>query len=470
MTPYNRDVDTILKEALQSNELPPPVLIHQVKAAAEDAKRNKQKRGGSRLLKQLAVAALCLIVGLSATALATNFFGLWDLALPDPELSFFVEHPDGTVEEQPVQLISLQGFAGSPEHAAGVAWQTFLNAYDLEATLAATGNSWGDVPEQYWMYGAYSLEMVEKIHEIAERYELSLLGAMLDIRTQEEFQKSIASGPLFADDSVGFMGYLFESGTFRLDGYFEKIGFQLGSSRKGVFDNVFLNVGDIANFEEWNYENVHGTTLLLMQRDYQSLIFLETETAFITVNILAGTEGNRLYTGAAPFTRDEMEQFADLIHFEHLREGPPDPELMAMFEEQRRGAEEAIVFLVGEWKHVRSEDSDGNLLPMPEEEDWLKIKENRSIFFLRGEGAWAAYTVNSTYLRPGGWVIRGELSLISRYSFQVNIWSMITACPEDSLLWQDTWETQLQYDPVNGLLRHTDGAGNHHFYARVPCV
>ena len=445
------DIDLLLKEALQSKELPPPALIHQVKSVANLEAPRKQRRCGSRLLRNLAIAAFCLVIGVSAIAFPANFFGLRDLILPDTETdTIIIERPDGALEELSVQLISLQGFAGSPEHAAAVAWQNFLDTYDIEATLGATDNSWGEVPEQYWVYGAYSLEMVDKIHEIMERYGLALFGERLDIRTPEELQASIAYGPLFSDDSIWFAGYQFTCGTFQFDGQFGEIGFQVRSSRKGVFDNVFLNIGNIADYTEWNYENVHGTQLLLMQSDHKSLILLETEMTFIIVNIMTGTI--------------ELEQFADLIDFGQLRNEVPD--LREAFEAERNERSEAVSAFTGRWTHVRSALDDGIELSMSETENGLEISEDRKILIWHGEGALEFHTGDSTDFAPGGWIITGELIPNGRYAFEINTSSMISHYTVN-LKTEMWWEMQLQYDPVSGLLRHTDGEGIHHFYTRA---
>jgi len=287
------------------NETPPLALIHQAKNAASNGRQGAQRQGSSRLRKGLVAAAACVfIVAGSITAFATNLFGLRDLVLPGGE--------------QSDQMISLQGFMGSAEHNAAAEWKSFLDAYDVEAALEAAGNDWGDVPEAYRMYGAYDLEMTGKIDEIAGKYGLSLFGEFF-ARTQEELQASIADGPLFTDASIWFEGYQFESGTFQFDAGYGDLMFQFRSSRKGVFDNVFLPVGDAAEYAEWNYENAHGTPLLLMQSGHKSLILLETDAAFIVVNVLAGNDGLGWGGTAFPFDSGKLERLADLIEFAQLK-------------------------------------------------------------------------------------------------------------------------------------------------------
>ena len=284
------EFDAILKDTLQSNEIPPPGLVYQAKYAAREQRRN-------HFVRTLTVAATCIfLIGGSITAFATNFLGLRDLILPGSKPA--------------TQLISLQGFTGSPEYAAAAEWQSFLNTYDAQAAAAAAGGDWGDVPEEYRDYRAFDMTMVEKIREIAGKYGLALFGKRTDL-AQEALQARIAGGPLFTDDSISFGGYLFESGTFQFDAEQGDLIFQFRSSRKGVFDNVFLNAGDIAGYAEWNYTNAQGTPLLLLQSRDKSLILLETGTAFLAVNVLAGTD--------SLFARGELEHLADLIDFGQLK-------------------------------------------------------------------------------------------------------------------------------------------------------
>ncbi|MDR2569862.1 MAG: hypothetical protein LBD23_06140, partial [Oscillospiraceae bacterium] len=119
---------------------------------------------------KLAVAAVltCLIVGLSITAVATNFFGMRDMALPGPDTSYTFESTDGTIYEQPQQFITFTGFSDSPERAASIEWQEFLTTYDIEAALEIYGDLWTR-PQEYIHYGAYSPEMVQKIYEITQK-------------------------------------------------------------------------------------------------------------------------------------------------------------------------------------------------------------------------------------------------------------------------------------------------------------
>ncbi|MCL2828841.1 MAG: hypothetical protein FWD99_08930 [Oscillospiraceae bacterium] len=452
-------IDRLLKQALQANEAPSPDLIERVKFAANGGTRRKSVRGRKPLFRNLLIAALCLLFVVSATAFGTNFFGfgLQDMALPSPEPIVF-EYPDGTVEEFSMTLISLQ-HPDTPEHAAAVAWQTFLNAYDIDAT----GGNWSDVSPEYRIYGAYSLEMVEKIREITAYYELSLLGEMLDIRTEEEFHASIAYGPFLNDAIDWFTGYQFESGTFQGDGQFGNIGFQLRFARRGVFDYVFLNVGDIADFTEWTFQNTFGMPMLLLQSTHASLIILETEAASIRVNILAGTAGDRWNPDAPPFGPSDLEHFANLIDFGQLRSEVPD--LSAVFAAERAEMNEAASGFVGTWTRVRTELDDGTALPMSEESG-VEISADRQIIFWYSRDFLEFDTTTAAAdSAPVGWMITGEVVPISQHEFTIGI-SYMTFHYELDFQTVRPWELPFQYDPTSGLLRYTDWDGVQHVFTR----
>jgi len=87
-------------------------------------------------------------------------------------------------------------------------------------------------------------------------------------------------------------------------------GFEFRYCAKGVFDYVPLNIGNIEDYTQWQYETDCGVTVSLSQSAHKSIIILETEAAFITVNILEGNES---------FTASELEVFADTLDFSLLK-------------------------------------------------------------------------------------------------------------------------------------------------------
>ena len=297
---------------------------------------------------------------------------------PGTEEQYKVMNPDGTLGNftVPTGNLLLSGFAGRPEFDAvmewlnrdsvayvdidgvsvGVRWdweaEGFVNSEtgefvtkgimvvdsqktldsltpeELEDYIVILRSDLDEIPEVYRWYGVLSWGDVEKINEIVDRHGLVLYGEHFDYysnnRSWDEFQASVANGQFVDNSGANFTlypGYRWESGTFKFDAKYDGIEFSLRSSRKGTFDTVMITNIDINSFtDEWAYENVHGTNLLLVQSSNQSFIIADTETAFIVVSLGAETAtGTDLNRATLHITRSELENFADMIDFRQLK-------------------------------------------------------------------------------------------------------------------------------------------------------
>lgn len=150
------------------------------KEFAQKEKKRRMKKQGAKLGFRLAAgaAAGCLLIG--TAAYAVYYFGLkdmgtgrekvHDLSVPVEELGDIAQED---IPKKEVDMISLAGVAGSPEHKADAEWQEFLKGYDQdESILAAVGNEPTGFEEEYGEYLCYSQEMADKIDEICKKYGL----------------------------------------------------------------------------------------------------------------------------------------------------------------------------------------------------------------------------------------------------------------------------------------------------------
>lgn len=263
----------------------------------------RRKRRSPRTFGLLAAAVL-LVAALSATAVAEDWFGLRQAALP---------RGDGSGVEDGVELLSLQGWFGSPEYQAAVDWQDFLSHYDDGGALEAIGNGETGLPERYLPYSVWTREMADALDGIAEKYGLSLHE---DSTVYDDTADFLAVTGVFMDESLIYPGYTYPDGTFQCDGDWTAAdgaarGFQLRRTVKGVFDEVFLNIGDAGAYRQWVYETADGVSLLLAERldGGHALILADRPESFVAVNIL-GTE--------QPLSREDLEAFAESIAFSLL--------------------------------------------------------------------------------------------------------------------------------------------------------
>ena len=492
-------VNNILKQALTSDEMPSASLIRQVKQESKHTQtRRKKKDHGSVSFRHFVSAAAVLLVIIGSTVLSGNLFGARDALFsspndPSPSLT---AHAPTNERIAPVSfslhdlllpnyhdemdVLSLQGPVGRPEHSALARWKYFESHYDQDqALLIAADEDYKayhhhgtsderdplfDVPSEYSSLGIYTMEMVEEIRTILDEYNLTLLGNMLPLHTAEELSRNISYGPIFTDDSVFFNGWQFESGTFHIEGtYNRSFMFSLRASRKGVFDTTYLTQHDITAFEEWHFENIHGTHLLLAQSPDISLIIAETETTFFFVHIGAGSSANAWLPDQPHFTAEDLEAFANLIDFRQIRSEIPD--FQEEFETERNERIASISSLVGEWSHLHT-ISNENLLTSYANRG-IEIRADRSMQYWYGvpESGFTEENLASGGVPFGSFFINGELNHHSGNEFEIEIIGMMAynGAPDIDVILP---YMSLHYNPATGLLRHTDWEGNRHFFER----
>jgi len=370
----NYDVDKLLRRALSSTEEVDPSLIQKVKYELIKEESVLQK---TKIIKssfsRIAIAVICLIVMLPTGVIAANLLGLKGTVLPN-EIDY--------ADESRSDTISLQGYVDSNEYKALTEWLEYTKSYDQDhSILDKIGNSDTGLDMMYVYYGAYTQEMVDKIDEIVEKYDLSLHGNMTTFDTTEAFMESVAYGDFIGETNTIYPGYMYEDGTFRFEGdidnnetfegtvveydstsgnledYYKSgdfsdgevvifipaggsnedavvadissgeltfvpydgdfdirgyspTGFQFSYCKNGSFDYVSLNIGNIDDYTEWSYETAGGITVNLAQSTSKSLIIVELDNAFVTVNVLEGSDG---------FSVSELEAFADSIDFTLLK-------------------------------------------------------------------------------------------------------------------------------------------------------
>lgn len=234
-----------------------------------------------------------------------------DIVVVGEEAETSAEEPSKSYDPLPgdTDMISLQGFAGSPEYQAAQAWAEFCHNYDRDgAVLAQTDDDPTPWMEYYANgYMAYSQEMADRINEIAAEFGLSLHSG--GIHSVDSMADMYARFGKFSS-TTNWNGYYFDDGTFQCDCSADGIDYQIRRCMKGVLDTVSLNIADAGQYEQWEYTTACGETVLLALGPVKALILAESEQSFTVVNVMAGTE--------ADFAADALEALADDIDFSLL--------------------------------------------------------------------------------------------------------------------------------------------------------
>lgn len=299
----------------------------------ESAGRKGKKRKNNRVLYWAAAAAIVMIVPI--TVGAVHLLGLWDLGIGKQKVEVPVKTelgedlltPEGTVklEEQEVDMISLQGVTGSPEYMACMEWQKFLEEYDTDdQVLAKVGNAPTGFEEEYGEYLCYSQEMADKIDEICEKYQLIKLNGFAEFGDYEDFCSKTGSGDICGTSENVFIayegGYYYADGTFLFEGTAAITGeggcmtsFQFCRNMKGTFNGAALNVGNMEEYKQWEYETKRGEKVLLANSSHKALIIVEKEKSFSVVNMLGNILGDSF-----DVSDEALEKLADGFDFSAL--------------------------------------------------------------------------------------------------------------------------------------------------------
>ena len=242
---------------------------------------------------------------------------------------------------KPTQLLSIQGV-----HMDALAeWVEFTNSYDQDGTIMAEaerasheggpGNPW-DFPDNYHLtYGCYSQEMIDKLDEIVEKYDLKLLSAYT---TCQRYEMSV----MF--EALGFDGMMLDSpkakveyadGDFHLEGSFwlelfltmegehwkcdDEIVTVLYSV-KDYFDPRTSGVVDFNNYTQWDYTREDGRQVLLALSEGAARIYADTPEAMMIVSLSGNTWIDGQQVNMTPEALEEIAELIDLSIHPHAAE------------------------------------------------------------------------------------------------------------------------------------------------------
>ena len=225
------------------------------------------------------------------------------------------------------QVLSLQGYEGSPAYNALQEWLTYATEYTIQNPELRFSDEF-QRPEAYTEYPCYSQDMVDKVDELCNKYGLHLLGKSLFITDAAGMEENGLSGVLSEEAMPRcFYGHLYQDGSFIASGelefsgdYEKTVQFQMHNIKKDAFYTVHLGLNNISDYVQWNYTTQDGYNALLALNDKTGLIFVENEGRFISVIIGEVPDSNMVFTGL-PNEKKFLEMVCDCFLFSDLENG-----------------------------------------------------------------------------------------------------------------------------------------------------
>ena len=204
--------------------------------------------------------------------------------------------------EKSLDIITPYGRSGDAIQQALKEWYEFQESYDPDYLLATNEPDIPGIPNQYeYTYSCYTQEMVDKVNEIAAKYDLKLLEEWIPFQRYQSdiFLEETGIQSLLLPDSgaqiTGMAGMLYPPYNFSMEFNLvtENAGTLMtsyGYARKDYFPRAFPGGMDIDAYEQWDHTTPGGTKLLLaLNSKGQGEIIAEQENAMIMISI----DGNR---------------------------------------------------------------------------------------------------------------------------------------------------------------------------------
>ena len=277
-----------------------------LEAHEEPSRQRKRPSRSKFLLIAAMIALMLLLVGCVA----------YVLSLRDLKIGDFTPTQGQSAAPSKNELISLQGFAGSPGYQAHREWMEFRQSYDPDGNLLNLSPFDDYVePEEYRVYTCYTREMVEKVDELCQKYGLNRITKVYVTAPEEEVYEAVGIPGVLnpnAPAEVQTYGIYYTSdGSFHLEGDATLTGegysidFQYSCVRKDSFCDYSLNVGNIDGYEQWRI-SLDGRKVLLALNWEKGLILADLDDCFISINILLGDQ---------QMSKEALEAFARLFDF-----------------------------------------------------------------------------------------------------------------------------------------------------------
>lgn len=232
--------------------------------------------------------------------------------------------------EKSMDIITPYGRSGDAIQQALKEWYEFQESYDPDYALATNEPDIPDIPNQYeYTYSCYTQEMVDKVDEIAAKYDLKLLEEWIPFQRYQSdiFLEETGIQSLLLPDSgaqiTGMAGMLYPPYNFSMEFNLvtENAGTLMtsyGYARKDYFPRAFPGGMDIDAYEQWDHTTPGGTKLLLaLNSKGQGEVIAEQENAMIMISI----DGNRATSHTAypdaseVMTKAELESIADQFDY-----------------------------------------------------------------------------------------------------------------------------------------------------------
>lgn len=272
------------------------------------------------LSKAFLIAAVIVLTLLLVGCTVIYVFGLRDMIITQEELSPPTASGEASHPVQIRNVISLQGYVGTPGYLANQEWNDFQESYQAPENEPEIPM---DQRLDYLSYGCFFQAEIDKVDEICKKYGLNPLGiAWIEEDMETTFDALGIDGLLLPDAPASAhyaQGYYYGDGTFDISFDLTLIGsdapwkdpldVRMRYVKKTSFDGVALSIGPLERYTEWTYTTAQGVTVQMALSEENALMIVDRSDAFLTVWL------GDISDGASTLTQEGMEAIAEVLDF-----------------------------------------------------------------------------------------------------------------------------------------------------------
>ncbi len=263
----------------------PELLVQVEKMSAEPWRPQKRKTIRRTFLIAALIATMLMLVGCGiAYALRLRSLKIGEYRVPSQTID---QAAAETAPALALDVLSLQGIQNTPHYLAGQEWLTFSQNYTFQ------GGEYWESPPEYWAYSVRNQEMLDKLNEICNKYDLKIIGkSWHEHQDCSHFLKLAGVESLLLPDSQAEIsapqGRFFPGGSFTIYG-----SLTMGEARfdltyhcvkKDVFYDVF-GYADSDRITQRNYTTKQGVPVLLLEGEQSRMILADREDCFISLTL-----------------------------------------------------------------------------------------------------------------------------------------------------------------------------------------
>lgn len=319
-------------EPVRPNEDARNRMLRNILLSSEISPAGKDEQTMQKKMKPIVIAAI-IVAMVMLMGCTLILFRMQDMKIGEYITRGEILDSEGKVlvkKENIKDVYSLHGIMNSPTFLAHQEWFAFYEDYSQNHVITEEEDDFVE-PEEYEAYEAYNQELMDKIDEIAGKYNLNLLGAVAPFQQWENevFYEATGIDSVLMPDSTATIekesGYFYEAGNFKMEFLMKmpeagsKWSYEMMNtiyySKQDNFDTVEFSIGDPQDWEEWNYTTSSGMDILIARSKTGDgiKVFCVREDAIIYVDINDLRENWEL--NVSDMTKRQLELLAEQFDY-----------------------------------------------------------------------------------------------------------------------------------------------------------